>query len=276
MDLIYNEKKLKKKIEKMAADKAQKLHILTDFDKTLSETSYIDGQPVGSIVGLLRAGGHLTPEYTTESYALFEKYHPFEHDQNIPRAKRVAKMQEWWIKHSELLIRSKLNKKNMDQAMIAGHLKLRAGVAETFRLLHQHNVPVVIMSGGPAYMIQKQLELSGILTDNVHIVACYYEYDDNGYMINYKKPIIHSQNKYEIILKDFPFFGQLKERTNVILLGDQIDDLGMITGFGYKNLLTIALANKKSNEEKFASKFDIVIGEPGDFNFINNILKQIL
>lgn len=276
MNLIYNEVSLKNIIEKMAVDKAPKLHILADFDKTLSQVAYIDGKPVGSAIGLLRAGGYLTPEYAAESYELFEKYHPLEHNQDIPLSDRVLKMEEWWIKHSELLIRSKLNKRDMDAAMIAGHLKLRPGVAEAFRLLHEHNVPIVIMSGGPAYMIEKQLELCGILTDNIHIVANYYEYDTQGYMINYKQPIIHSQNKYEIILREFPFFAELKERTNVILLGDQIDDLGMITGFDYQNLLTIVFANKKEREEKFAPKFDVVIGEGGDFNFINNILKQIL
>ncbi len=260
----------------MAQDKAPKLHILADFDKTLSNVAYIDGKPVGSVIGLLRAGGYLTPEYSAESFELFEKYHPLEHNQDIPRAERMAKMEEWWIKHSELLIQHKLSKDIMDKAMIAGHLHLRPGVVEAFKLLHQNNIPVVIMSGGPAYMIQKQLELCGILTNNVHIVANYYEYDADGYMINYKQPIIHSQNKYEIILRDFPFFEQLKERTNVILLGDQIDDLGMIEGFDYTNLLTIVFANKKEREEKFAPKFDVVIKEGGDFNFINNILKQIL
>lgn len=260
----------------MAAGGADKLHILADFDKTLSNVAYIDDKPVGSIIGLLRAGSYLGPEYSKTAYELFEKYAPIEHDQNIPRTERVVKMEEWWIKHSELLIKSKLNKRDMDNAMIAGHLKLRDGAVETFKLLQANNVPIIIMSGGPAYMIQKQLELSGIFTDNVHIVACYYEYDKDGYMTNYQQPIIHSQNKYEIILHEFPFFSKLKERTNVILMGDQIDDLGMIEGFDYSNLLTIAFANKKEHEEQFAPKFDIVIGEPGNFNFINNLLKQIL
>lgn len=260
----------------MAHNKASKLHIITDFDKTLTDVAYIDEKPVGSVIGLLRAGGHLGPEYTAESYALFNHYAPIEHDQNIPRIERMAKMEEWWIKHSELLIKCHLNKKDMDAAMTAGHLHLRPGVIEAFKLLNENNVPIVIMSGGPAYMIQKQLEQTGIMAKNIHIVACYYEYDADGYMINYLQPIIHSQNKYEIILREFPFFEQLKERTNVILMGDQIDDLGMIEGFDYSNLLTVAFANKRELEEKFAPKFDVVIGEGGDFNFINNILKQIL
>lgn len=276
MNTIYNEEKLKTTIKKMVAGGADKLHILADFDKTLSNVAYINDKPVGSIIGLLRAGDYLGSEYSKIAYELFEQYAPIEHDQNIPRAERATKMEEWWIKHSELLIKSKLNKRDMDNAMIAGHLKLRDGVVEAFKLLQENNVPIIIMSGGPAYMIQKQLELSGIFTDNVHIVACYYEYDKDGYMTNYQQPIIHSQNKYEIILRGFPFFSKLKERTNVILMGDQIDDLGMIEDFDYSSLLTIAFANEKNDEKRFAPKFDIVIGKPGNFNFINNLLKQIL
>lgn len=276
MKLVFDEQKLKEKIAKMANGGAGKLHILADFDKTISEISIINGHKIGSIIGLLRAAGQLNPEYTAKSFALYEKYFPLEHDENIPRIERVVLMEEWWRQHSELLIQYKLNKHDMDNAMTVGHLKLRDGVKESFDLLHEYNIPVVIMSGGPAYMIQKRLELSGIMTDNIHIVANYYEYDADGYMINYKQPIIHSQNKYEIILHEFPFFDQLRERPNVILLGDQTSDLGMIEGFDYQNLLTVAFANKKEDEEQFAKKFDVVIGEDGNFNFINDILKQIL
>ena len=173
MSLVYDTQKLEDKIQKMAEGGANKLHILADFDRTLSGFSYVGDQMVGSIIGLLRAGSYLTPEYSAQSYTLFEKYHPMEYNQSIPRTERIVLMEEWWRKHSELLIRSKLNKRDMDNAMIAGHLKLRDGVIEAFQLLHKYNVPVIIMSGGPAYMIQKQLELSGIMTNNVHIVANY-------------------------------------------------------------------------------------------------------
>ncbi len=276
MNLVYNQGKLAEIVEKMARDGANKLHILADFDKTITETSHINGKPVGSIIGQLRAGGYLSPEYTAESTALFEEFHPFEHDQNIPRAERMNKMEEWWSKHNDLLIRSGLNKNDMDRVISAGHTKLRDGITETFKILEENNIPIVIMSGGPAYMIEKQLEFSGLLSDNVHIVANYYEYDENGFMTGYKKPIVHSQNKHEIILRDFPVFDEIKNRTNVILLGDQIDDLGMIEGFDYKNLLTVGFANKPADEEKFANKFDVLIRENGNFNFVNTILKQIL
>ncbi len=276
MKLISNTDKLNTIIKKMTDGGANKLHILSDFDKTITAISYINGKPVGSLIGQLRAGGYLTPEYGPASFALLEKYAPFEHDQNISRSERMKKMEDWWIEHQELLINCRLNKRDMDMAMEAMHIKLREGTKTFFNLLHQHNIPIVIISGGPAYMIEKMLELNGILTNNVHIVANYYEFDEKGYMVGSKKPIIHSLNKYEIILREFSFFKSLIERTNVILLGDQIDDLGMIEGFEYKNLLTVAFSHKEEDEQKFTQKFDVVFGGNDNFNFINDILKQIL
>lgn len=276
MKLIYNEEKLHDIIQKMAAGKAEKLHILSDFDKTLTTISYINGKPVGSLIGQLRAGGYLTPEYAPASYALLTKYAPIEHDQNIPRSERIKQMENWWREHQELLIQCRLNKHDMDTVMETTHMKLREGVETFLKLLHQYNVPIVIISGGPAYMIKKMLDLAGLLTDNVHIVANYYEFDKDGYMIGTKKPIIHSLNKYEIILHEFSFFGQLKNRTNIMLLGDQIDDLGMVEGFDYKNLLTIAFSHKEEDKQKFAKKFDIVFGGNDNFNYINKIIKKIL
>jgi len=274
--LIPNEQKLNDIIKKMSEGGDDKLHILSDFDKTITTLSYINGKPVGSLIGQLRTGGYLTPEYASASYELLKKYAPFENDQTISRQKRMKKMEEWWTKHHELLIRYHLNKHDMDEVMKAAQMKLREGTKEFFKLLQQYNIPIIIISGGPSYMIEKMLFLAELLTENVHIVANYYEFDPEGYMINAKKPIIHSLNKYEIILREFPFSDLLKNRTNVMLLGDQIDDLGMVEGFDYKNLLTVAFSHQKENESNFAQKFNIVFDGNDNFNYVNNILQKII
>lgn len=275
MNEIFDSEKLEEKISLMRKTGANKLHILADFDRTLTLPGQINGKSISSTIGQLRATGSLAPNYASASYKLFEKYGPLEHDQSIPLTERTKLMKEWWTKHIELLIESRLNKSDMDEIAERQYMKLREGVHTFFEILNINKIPLVIMSGGPGYMIQKQLEFAGVMNENVYIVANWYEYDENGYMINYKKPIIHSLNKYEIILREFPFFEQIKERTNVILLGDQIDDLGMIQGFDYENLLTIGISTKPSDEKIYASKFDVVITD-NKFNFINNILNKIL
>lgn len=276
MKLISNEQKTQEIIAKMANGGANKLHILSDFDKTITAVSYINGKPVGSLIGQLRAGGYLTADYAAASYELFDRYSHFEHDTHVPREQRMHHMEEWWQKHHELLIKCRLNRHDMDTVMESAHMKLRDGANVFFKILHQYHIPIIIISGGPAYMIERMLSQANLLTDNVYIVANEYEFDEAGYMTKAKLPIIHSLNKYEIILREFPFFAELKERLNVILLGDQIDDLGMIEGFDYENLLTIAFSHREEDEQKFADKFDVVFGGNDNFNFINETLKQII
>ncbi|MFA6424187.1 MAG: hypothetical protein WCV83_02620 [Candidatus Magasanikbacteria bacterium] len=276
MGLTYNNELIEQKVDAMSSNGAKKLHILADFDKTLTISANINGKKVNSLIGQLRADGYLTPNYAEDSFALYKHYGPFEHDQSINLEERSKLMEKWWVKHMELLVQSRLNKSDMDSVVAKNNIKFRPGVDEFLNLLKKYQVPIVIMSGAPAYMIQKQLELAELLSNNIHIVANYYEYDNEGYVTNFKKPIIHSLNKYEITTRQFPFFNELRERTNVILLGDQIDDLGMIEGFDYLNLLTVGFANEKEDESKFNKKFDIIITENNDFSFINEITKKIL
>jgi len=60
-------------------------------------------------------------------------------------------------------------------------------------------------------------------------------------------------NKDETILKEIPeVYSAIKDRRNIILLGDNVGDLGMIEGFDYKNLLKVGFLNfdyDKSREE---------------------------
>jgi len=57
------------------------------------------------------------------------------------------------------------------------------------------------------------------MSENIKIISNDFEWDKNGKAINYKKPIIHSFNKSETVLKDRPeIYEKVKNRTNVILL----------------------------------------------------------
>ena len=65
-------------------------------------------------------------------------------------------------------------------------------------------------------------------------------------MTGYKKTIITSWSKDETVLKEFPeIYNKIKDRKNVILIGDELGDVGMIEGFDYDNLLKIGFLNEK-------------------------------
>lgn len=80
-------------------------------------------------------------------------------------------------------------------------------------------------------------------------------------------------NKDETMVKDFPeIFEAVKNRKNVILLGDNIEDVAMIDGFEYENV--------EGNLELYKNNFDVIVINDGSFEFINNLIlvcsKQIV
>jgi 5'-nucleotidase len=63
--------------------------------------------------------------------------------------------------------------------------------------------------------------------------------DEDGKAIAIKEPIIHSFNKGETVVKDSPIYEEIKERKNILLLGDSLGDVRMADGFDYENILKI-------------------------------------
>jgi len=102
-------------------------------------------------------------------------------------------------------------------------------------------------------------------------------WDESGRAIGVREPIIHSYNKDETLIQNFPFFSEIKNRRNVILLGDSLGDVGMVEGFEYDNLLKIGFLNGRVEEnlESFKKVYDVIILGDSSFAFINRLFKEI-
>jgi len=260
----------------MAAEGVEKLHVLSDFDRTLLK-SFVDGQKSPSVIAQIRNGKFLTPDYAPRAHALFDKYRPIELDPKLSREEKSLAMHEWWSEHFKLLAECGFTKTVMEEIVAAKTLKFREGALEFIDFLHEHDIPLVIMSAAPGDMVAMYLNQVGRLYDNVYIIATFFDFDTDGKMIGIKEPLIHSLNKYETLIKDFPVFQKIKDRRNVLLLGDSLDDVGMVEGFDYKNMLKIGFLNENVEENlaNFKETFDVVLtGDPG-MDFINNLLKEL-
>ncbi|MDD3646345.1 MAG: hypothetical protein PHH06_02960 [Candidatus Gracilibacteria bacterium] len=274
-----NKTDFEKIIQNIKENGAEKLHFLADFDRTLTK-SFIDGEARPSLIGAMRQGGYLGEEYTKEAYRLFDEYHPIEVNPIIPLEEKKVKMSQWWNKHLELLINSKLNKKHIDEVINSGILELREGVGEFIVFLEQKDVPLVIISanglGGDS--IKLYLEAKNFMRKNIFIVSNEFIWDSNGYATGYKKPVIHVFSKDETVLKDFPEINsKVERRKNVILLGDSLGDHHMVEGFEYDNLLKIGFLNENEEEllEEYKKRYDVVLTGDPDFSFVNNLIKEI-
>lgn len=270
-----NLEQLKSKIKK--AD-YQNLHILSDFDRTLTYGA-INGVKTPSIISMLRDGNHLTEGYAEKAHALFDKYHPIEIDPKIPLEEKKKAMQEWWETHNKLLIESGLSKLDLENIVKNGRVEFRDGAPEFLDFLYEHNIPLVILSAsGCGDAIQLFFQKIGRDYPNIYCITNKFNWDKNGRVISTKGPIIHCMNKDEAILERIPeVYQAIKNRRNVILLGDSIGDLEMIKGFNYLNLLRIGFLNfdYDKSKEDYERNFDVVLEGDGDFNFVNTLIRDL-
>lgn len=277
--IIPNPEKLESLKQKFQNQGTGKIHILADFDRTLTYAQSPKDKGNHSIISILRNGNYLSKEYAKQAHTLFDKYHPIEINPTVPMGEKKKAMNEWWTSHFNLLIKSGLNKKDLKAIVDTGIIKLRDGTKELFNYLHRKQIPVVIMSSsGVGNAIQMFLEKENIYYDNVHIITNLYTFDDDGKAINISKPIIHAMNKDETAIHDHPeIYNKIKNRKNVILLGDSLGDLGMITGFNYNNLLKVGFLNPKEehNKKEYEQNFDIIITNDSDIKPVNKLLRGI-
>jgi 5'-nucleotidase len=123
--VISNPLNFKKIKEKFKKDGAKKLHILSDFERTLTY-AFVKEEKVPSLISVLRSNKkYLGQDYAQKAQALFEKYRPIEIDPKIPLKEKKKKMEEWWMTHFKLLIEKGLSKKHLKKVIESGKIKLR-------------------------------------------------------------------------------------------------------------------------------------------------------
>lgn len=277
--MISNLEELEKVKKSISDGGAEKLHILADFDRTLT-TAFVGGKSVPSLISILRDGSYLTPDYAEKANALYDKYHPIEINPGIPLEEKKKAMEEWWKIHFDLLIKSGLNKRDIKNVVESGKIKFREGFREFVDFLEKYKIPLIIMSssglGGDS--ISMCLEKEGKLYDNIHIISNSYQWDENGKAVGIKEPIIHVMNKDETAIQNLPVFEVIRERKNVLLLGDNIGDVGMIQGFDYENLIKIGFLNEavEENLEQYKKVYDVLILNDSPMNYLNKLLKEII
>ena len=278
--VIPNHKKLEKLKEQISKEGVEKLHVLADFDRTLTY-AFVRGEKIPSIISILRSSGkYLGEDYAKKALALYEKYHSIEIDPKIPFEKKKKAMHEWWRTHFDLVIRSGLNRNHLDEVVVSRKMEFRQGALEFFNFLHKHKIPLIIMSasGLGSSVIAALLEKENRLYRNIYIISNSLVWDKNGKAIDIKKPIIHCLNKDETILKNFPCYKTIKQRKNVLLLGDNLEDVKMVKGFDYDNLIKIGFVNEdvEKNLKYYSKVYDALILNDFSMDYINKTLKEMI
>lgn len=278
---------LEKKIAAIRLAGPEKLQVIADFDATLTKY-WIDGCRGQSSHGLLQQGN---PKYDIKRQELKEYYHPLEFNPTIPLDEKAKLMEEWWEKTHALLIEGGLTydaiKKSVDNATIA----FREGVVELFEFLEEKEVPVLIFSAGLADIIEEVLRQKLHRSfKNVKIVANRMVFNLSGQLVSFKGKTIHSLNKNEHALDmAAPVHDRLgdangliddtasvKKRTNVLLLGDHIRDLGMSDGLNYETRISVGFLNHNVADslDSYRKAFDVVYLNDAPMRGVVNLVSQ--
>lgn len=246
------------------------IHILTDFDRTLTKGNSISSWSILSNSNLL------PEEYVFERQKLFDYYRPIEIDESLEFNIKNKFMIEWWKKHFDLFIKYKLSEKVVNEASLnINNMSFRDGAFEFLENMNKRNIPVIIISAGIGNFIEHFLIKNNCYFNNIYLIANFIKFK-NGLAVGLLDNVIHSLNKNEALLpskvKDL-----IKDRGNVILLGDSISDIKMVLDDKRDSTLKIGFleVNVELNKDIFESEFDIVCTDNTSFKDISKKIKII-
>ena len=239
----------KNSLDKIKGWNKDDIVILTDFDRTItagySESSW----------GVLCKCDLVPASYKSEREELQQYYRPFEIDESLDYETRNNLMIEWWNKHIALFVKYKIPKSVIDTAaQNKDIMNFRAGAKEFLERMHDLNIPIIIVSAGVGNFIEQILIEHECNFDNIHIVSNFIKFE-NGIASGISDKIIHSLNK-DIALSS----AELKDRGNIIVMGDMTTDINMIPKELRDDAFKIGFLdeNMEENLDVYKEMFDIV------------------
>lgn len=274
---VNNPEQLQRKIDRFRASGSRHFHVVSDFDRTLT-TAFIEGKKFISSYALIREGKYLTPDYPHRAQALFEKYHPYEISAGLSGPEKNKKMLEWWNAHFQLMVECGMNKAVIKDIVLQRKIRFRDGASEFLDALSRNNIPILILSAGIGDIIQELLASEGKMTSNVHLLSNFYLFNEQGKVVGKKnQTFIHTFNKNEVEVKKTPYYQQIAQRKNVLLLGDSLGDLGMSEGIEHDCIIRVGFLNENKEEflQKYMEAFDVVITDDGGMGYVNGLLQKI-
>jgi cytosolic 5'-nucleotidase 3 len=275
--VIDNPEKLEEIKKKIGKEGHNNFLILADFNKTFTY-AFINGEKASTSFASIRNNGYLGEEYIKRAKQDFDKYHPVEIAPNVSFEEKDKAMKEWWNRHFSILVKYGLNKNIFLEIIEKGKVRLRKGVKDFFQFLNQKKVPLIIISSGLGDFIPLLLKKESIFFDNVYVYSNLFKFDSDGNAISMGDVVVHTANKIVRNVGELEYFLVIKNRKNVLLLGDSVGDVGMVEGFDYENLIKIGFLNEyvEGDLALYKENFDVVLTGDQDFDYVNGLVREML
>lgn len=274
-----NPKKFERMREKFEKEEYEDIFVLADFDQTMTY-GQAEGEMAPALTSELQTKEYLNEGYSKKAEDLYGKYQPVVVDSQVPLEKKKKVLTKWRRKKAQLFIENGLSKENLRRGVSSSRIELRDGVPKFLDFLKEKEIPLVIISAsgsGPA--IPMFFERIGRDYENIHYIINNFKWDKEGKAVAATKPFIHFLNKDEIVLSDFEdIYEKIKDRKDVLLMGDSTDDIAMIEGYDYRLLLKVGLLCYEITEERrkeYKQNFDVVLEGDEGLEFFNEELFNI-
>ncbi|CAG8510825.1 4940_t:CDS:2 [Acaulospora morrowiae] len=268
----------RKKLLKIVEEGFANLHIICDYDGTITRFFNSKGERNPASHSILSRSSRLTREYKIEVQKRVDYYYPIEVSTTMTKEEKTPYMVEWWEQAHELLMGQKINREDIKSMVAETDVELRPGLDVLINECKSKNVPFLVFSAGLGDVIEQVLVSKNLFHPNMHIVSNKMGFNEKtGICDHFKEPMIHVFNKSEVMIKGTPYHATIENRTNVILLGDSTGDLQMSAGIHHDICLSIGFLNDAIDEnlDVYLRTFDIVVLGDGPMDVVNLILKSV-
>ncbi|XP_028161812.1 7-methylguanosine phosphate-specific 5'-nucleotidase-like isoform X1 [Ostrinia furnacalis] len=238
-----------------------------------------NGSPVLTTYSMFWECPSIPQKYRDEDKKLAEFYRPIERDSLMNEEEKTKHMIEWYKAANALLRGVTFPRQELlgvGQRMIECY---RDGVHELVAWSQRQQVPVLVFSAGLGDSVQAALTAAGFQLPNVKVVSNFLDLDDNDKIVGIKgDEVIHTMNKNETTIKNTEYYEMVKERRNVLLMGDSIGDARMVEGMEHCAAvvkLGFLGHNVRDSLPKYLSQFDVVLVNEPSMRLPNAILQLI-
>ncbi|KAK8792791.1 hypothetical protein WA158_004955 [Blastocystis sp. Blastoise] len=276
--LIGDMEKFQNILYKLKQGGPSQLQVVTDFDYTLSTFWKSENVRNPSSHGILEQCKLFSKHYHDNASQLQKIYYPMEISTTLTREEKMEKMDEWWNKAHALLIEEKVTKNDIMEAVKDADVRLRPSTTNLIKHCVYHKIPVLVFSAGLADVLDALLEVKcGIKVEKnsgIELISNKMVFNEKQELDHFSNDLITSLTKN---MRKMSYAHRLKNRPNIILMGDNIGDLDMSQGMEFTTRLTVGFLNDDIEERKqqYVSNFDIVIVGDTDLDFVNTILEYI-
>ena len=229
--------------------------VVLDFDKTITTRDSANSWAVFNNEKYFCEGAH------NEIESLSAYYVPIEINYDLPLEERKEKVIEWYTRNINVFFRYNLTEEILYNCIEDSNLEFRDGIKELLEYCHDNNIYVIIVSAGIKNVIEEFLEKQDCVYDNIYILSNKIEFED-GKMLEFKGHMIHTFNKN---MNSLPadLKHKLESKESILLVGDLIEDIGIVNEKDLYKTLTVGMLESKVEEnlDVYQEKYDVVLTE---------------